>query len=120
MRESKRVRERERELWLCNVITALFNLSERDLSYFHNHHPSSQDSSHYFAGEPPVPHNEAKSAWDAARPPSPLPRSFPESSVTLPLAPLPRALTAVSGHRTALALASFCKLSCSVLLARAR
>lgn len=38
--------------WLCNVITALFNLSERDLSHFHNHHRSSQDSSYYFATGP--------------------------------------------------------------------
>lgn len=40
------------EFWLCNVITALFNLSERDLSHFHNHHRSSQDSSYYFATGP--------------------------------------------------------------------
>lgn len=62
------------EVWLCNAITALFNLSERDLSHFHNHHPSSQDSSYYSAGEPAVPHNEARSAWDAARPPPTLSR----------------------------------------------
>lgn len=38
--------------WLCNVITALFNLSERDLAHYHNHHRSSQDSSYYFATGP--------------------------------------------------------------------
>lgn len=40
------------------AISGLFNLSERELAHFHNHHLSSPDPSHFFAEELPVPDSE--------------------------------------------------------------
>lgn len=40
------------------AISGLFNLSERELAHFHNHHLSFPDPPHCFAAEPPVQDSE--------------------------------------------------------------
>lgn len=40
------------------AISGLFNLSERELAHFHNHHLSFSDSPHFFAEKPTAQNRE--------------------------------------------------------------
>lgn len=102
------------EFWLCNVITVLFNLSERDLSHFHNHHRSSQDSSYYFATGPTQRSQVCVGCSETTS--DTHPRSLPEPPVIPPSVSLPRT---VSSHSKSVAVASFCELWCTVPSAQA-
>lgn len=104
MVQAERDKDREGELWLCNVITVLFNLSERALISIITI-PLPQTL-------PLVPHNEAKFVWDPAGPPpyalSALSRAVYDSTLSVFSQDQ---VTTVRSHRTNLALASFCQLS---------